>query len=322
MSSNKQIKKFCFTWNNYDDKSVEFLKSYYDAYCSYMIYGYEVSPSTQTPHLQGYIELKKYRRFKQITQKDFQGRIHIEIAKGNFEQNKVYCSKCNNYIEYGTPNIAGSNKAILGTLREKIKACKTWRDVLEIEGVEKHLKFAREYYNTIDRRDKTLYADVKLYDWQQQIINYMDKPGTSREILFILDKQGGKGKSFLCAYCQTMRDDTFISDIGKTADILYIYKDNLKKNILLDTQRDLKYDEFNWKLIENITNRVFTSTKYESQIINKPELTNTIIFTNDMNYRLIQKHLSRDRIKIMDLGDDKPTIQTIYDYDENMAGSF
>ena len=48
-------------------------------------------------------------------------------------------------------------------MRQLIKECKTWREVLEIEGIEKYLKFAREYFNNLDRRDKTIFKDIKLY---------------------------------------------------------------------------------------------------------------------------------------------------------------
>lgn len=317
-----KVKNYCFTLNNYTEDNIKQLEDFYKTYSIYLIYGKEEGDKTHTPHLQGFIQLKNRMSISSFKKKLGINTIHLEAIKGTVQDNINYCKKDQQYKEYGECLIRGSNTLKKNNIREQIKQCKTWKECLEIEGIEKYLKFAREYYNSIDRRDKTLYQDVKLYEWQEQIIKYMDKPGTSREILFIIDKQGGKGKSFLCAYCQTMRDDTFISDIGKTADILYIYKDNLKKNILLDTQRDLKYDEFNWKLIENITNRFFTSTKYESQIVNKPELTNTIIFTNDIDYRLILKHLSRDRIRIMNLGDDKPTIKSIDDYDDNIAGAF
>ena len=42
--------------------------------------------------------------------KDFNKRIHIEISKGTPEQNRIYCSKEGNFIEFGTLTIQGSNK--------------------------------------------------------------------------------------------------------------------------------------------------------------------------------------------------------------------
>lgn len=305
----------CFTLNNYTNENEEQLKLFSQTHCYYMVYGHEEGEETHTPHLQGFIQLKNRMKLQTIKNKLGINSIHLENIKGTVQDNINYCTKdgTNNYV-YGEPSIAGSNKLKKENLRQLIKECKTWREVLEIEGIEKYLKFAREYFNNLDRRDKTIFQDIKLYDWQEQLINWMDREGNCRDILIVMDKTGGKGKSFFCSYCQIMRDDTFISSIGKTADILYIYKDNIKKNILLDTPRDSKFDTMNWQLVECITNYSFTSTKYEPQTITKSIRTNTILFTNDTNYKEVVNHLSKDRIYLMNLDKIEDGIQSYKSY--------
>lgn len=315
MSNMSKYSNYCFTLNNYTSEQETLLSEFYKNYCEYMIYGHEIGEQTHTPHLQGFIQLKNRMRLTTIKNKLNISTIHLEQTKGSVPDNINYCKKDgNNIIEMGEPIIKGSNSRVKRNIREEIKKCNSWKECLEIEGIEKHLKFAREYFNNMERRYNDLYKDIQLYSWQNLLIDYMNRDGSSREILFVSDKQGGRGKSFFCGYCLNMRDDVFICNNGSTADILYIYKDNIKKNILIDTQRDNHLEELNYKLIENITNLFFTSTKYESQVVHKPFKTNTIIFTNDNNYKILCNKLSKDRIKILNLDEDKPTIKSITEY--------
>lgn len=314
MSNQSKYSSFCFTLNNYSSDQEKLLGDFYNNYCEYMIYGHEEGEETHTPHLQGFLQLKNRMRLTTLKNKLGISTIHLEATKGTAKDNINYCKKDgNNIIEYGEPIVKGSNSRVKNNLREKIKECRSWKECLEIEGIEKHLKFAREYFNHIERKYDEVYKDIQLYEWQSALIEYMNTEGTSRQILFVVDRKGGRGKSFFCGYCLNMRDDVFICNNGSTSDILYIYKDNIKKNILIDTQRDQPLEELNYKLIENITNLFFTSTKYESQVVHKPFKTNTIIFTNDNNYKILSNKLSKDRIKILDL--DKEEIK-IVNFDE------
>jgi Putative viral replication protein len=89
-------RSFCFTLNNYlpeDDilfKELEGVK--------YLIYGREVGQSG-IPHLQGYVVFNSPRSFNAV--KKICGRCHWEVAKGDSESNRGYCSKDNDYVEVG-----------------------------------------------------------------------------------------------------------------------------------------------------------------------------------------------------------------------------
>lgn len=311
--TNKLIKNFCFTLNNYDDKIKDFMKSYYDAYCQYMIYGFEEGTETHTRHIQGYIQLKKYRRFNSI-RKDFNGKAHIEETRGSPEQNKVYCSKEGDFIEYGTMAVKGSNRVKKENIREEIRKCKSYNEVLEIEGIEKYLKFAQEYYNSLDKRRPDLYKDIVLKDWQKLISDYLDNEGDNRSILFVVDAVGGRGKTFLSSYLYNTRDDIFYTTNGKTSDILYNYSKSLKHNIIFDITRNITLDKVNYDAIENICNPIFTSNKYNSMTLFREKKSNVIIFTNDNRTRKLKDYLSVDRIKILNLDDENQTIKTYEEY--------
>jgi hypothetical protein len=95
-------RNFVFTLNNYVElpELREGMK--------YLCYGKEVSPTTGTPHLQGFVV---YIAMKALTQvfKDFPG-AHVEKAKGSPEQCIVYCKKDGDYIELGVAPVSPKKK--------------------------------------------------------------------------------------------------------------------------------------------------------------------------------------------------------------------
>jgi hypothetical protein len=91
---------YTFTLFKYEDIELEFnrqLKSLTKKY----LYGHEICGETGRPHLQGFFALKKAMR---ITEIKLIGHPHLEVCKGNEEQNVRYCTKeNNNIIKYGYP---------------------------------------------------------------------------------------------------------------------------------------------------------------------------------------------------------------------------
>lgn len=308
--TNNLLKNFTFTINNYNDNDINNIDNFYNAFCNYTIYGFEVGEQG-TKHIQGFAQMKKQKRFLSIV-KFFNNRAHIEKANGTPEQNKAYCSKEGNYKEFGTIINKGSNKLIIEDLREQIKKCNTWAEVLNIPGCEKHLKFCQEFFNNLDRRDKELYKNVILRDWQILINDYLNKTGDNRTILFVIDEKGGKGKTFLSNYLFNTRDDIFYTTNGKTNDIVFNYSKNIKRNIIIDITRKISLDKINFDAIETIINPIFTSNKYTSGTFIRKEPSNCVIFTNNNNIENLINYLSEDRIKILNLDKDLK----IYSYNE------
>lgn len=85
-------KRWCFTWNNYQEGDTEMMIDKLRTISSKYIIGLECGEKG-TPHLQGYIEFSRKLRPKPI----FSDCIHWEKAKGNRQENLQYCSKENNY---------------------------------------------------------------------------------------------------------------------------------------------------------------------------------------------------------------------------------
>lgn len=106
-------KRWVWTLNNYvepdDIKKIEQLA----AECTYLVYGFEVAPTTGTPHLQGYLELKQEKRVAFLRIYLPHAWIGFKAVRGSAEENRKYCLKIrerdkrkgtppnDRYIEYG-----------------------------------------------------------------------------------------------------------------------------------------------------------------------------------------------------------------------------
>lgn len=97
-------KRWCFTLNNYTEEEYTVLKNTMESLCIYGIIGKEVGENG-TPHLQGYFNFVRKVRLNQM--KAIQPRAHFERSKGSDLENKMYCSKEKNFVEYGQPSCQG-----------------------------------------------------------------------------------------------------------------------------------------------------------------------------------------------------------------------
>lgn len=92
-----KTRAWCFTLNNWTTEEYNTIVS---CACRYMVVGKEVA-TTGTQHLQGYVYFKNARTLDQVKQKLNCDRLHLEKARGNPEQNLLYCSKDGDYVELG-----------------------------------------------------------------------------------------------------------------------------------------------------------------------------------------------------------------------------
>jgi len=89
--SKHQAKHWIFTWNNYDEVSVEESWEKWQPMMTYMIFAYEVGLVSGTPHIQGYIVLKKKERFESV--RALCPTAYWAPAKGTPRQASDYCKK-------------------------------------------------------------------------------------------------------------------------------------------------------------------------------------------------------------------------------------
>jgi len=81
-------KRWCFTVNN----PQTWRPTFSPTSMSYLVWEMEVSPTTWTQHVQGYVRYK-VRKMLRSAQAEIHPSAHMEIAKGSEEENMRYCSK-------------------------------------------------------------------------------------------------------------------------------------------------------------------------------------------------------------------------------------
>ena len=142
-------RNWCFTLNNYTSEDEDLLKSFFNEYCRYMVYGKEIGSKEHTPHLQGYIQLKKKLRMLSLKKKIGINTIHLELQRAkNNEDAKNYCLKDGDIVEYGEFLKFGSPKAKKDNLRQQIINCESWNDVLDlIVSTPRYLNYANGLEN-------------------------------------------------------------------------------------------------------------------------------------------------------------------------------
>lgn len=100
----KKIRGMCFTHNHWEEGDIEKIISAMEIYAKYIVIGKEKG-TEGTPHLQGYIQFKAPKRWKAATnimETALGRRPHCETARGSPDQNRKYCTKGEDYIEWGT----------------------------------------------------------------------------------------------------------------------------------------------------------------------------------------------------------------------------
>lgn len=93
--------RYCFTWNNYKEEDINFIKSYKS---DYLIFGEEIGESG-TPHLQGYIEFAGTKKLETLHK--HMPKVHWEPRRGTQEQAITYCKKDGKFHEQGEKKTQG-----------------------------------------------------------------------------------------------------------------------------------------------------------------------------------------------------------------------
>jgi len=276
-----RAKRWVFTINNYDDGHIARLA---EIECVYLVYGREVAPTTNTPHLQGFVVFTNARRRTAIIS-DIGGG-HWEPANGTSAQASLYCKKSGDYLERGElPAQQGKRKdleRLVDWLDEFIAdngRAPTEREVAILQPVAllKRIDIMRLARL---RAPPPSIRQGEPRDWQRELADELDAPADDRTCTFYVDSVGGKGKTWFQQWLVTTRPDSVqILGVGKRDDMCYAV-DPDKSIFLVNVPRG-GMEFLQYTVLEQLKDRMVFSTKYQSSLKVLPTNVHVIVFCNE-----------------------------------------
>lgn len=171
MANNPRI-KFVFTLNNYEEDDETRIQRFMHESASYAVYGREIAPTTGTPHLQGYVHLKKKMRFNAF-KAAIGNAAHCEAANGSDQQNFEYCTKSGDYFEVGTKTSQGKRSDISHAV-DVLRETKSLKRVAEA-----HPESFVRYHRGFKALKQTLFP-VEPRNFKTRLHVFVGPPGTGK----------------------------------------------------------------------------------------------------------------------------------------------
>lgn len=268
--SQSRAHHWCFTLNHPTEDEYDAICQLFDANaCTYLVVGRETGDSG-TPHLQGYISFGTRRRLSQV-KASLGRRVHAEPTRGTPKQASDYCKKEGDFREWGTLP-CGQGK------RTDIDRYKSWvleyyadnhRRPTEREIALEHTSLWMRYSDRLlSLRDMLLpppsLVDGQLNGWQDELYQEIDDGMYSdRTIKFIVDHDGGKGKSWFCRYVLSKKPhQTQLLSIGKRDDLAHAINESCSIFLFNIPRGQMEY--LRYEVLEQMKDRTIFSPKYQS----------------------------------------------------------
>lgn len=219
---------------------------------------------------------------------------HMKIIKTrkHWENLTNYIKKQNDpFIK----KLTGNEYEWLGSVRDVIQSHNSWGDVINDDSIgmylQKYMNWAKECW--MYRPRKNLTKDIVLREWQKWIVERLDAQN-NRQILWVYDKDGAKGKSVLTNWLMDNRK-AFMFNGGRMADIAHAY--NEEEYVVVDLPRSMDQEFTPYKAMECFKDGRIFSPKYNS-CMKRFKSCKVVVFSNNLPNR---KKLSEDRWDIIDI---------------------
>lgn len=253
---------FCFTINSFDEDTETWLQ---DIDAQYIVYGYEIAPTTGRPHFQGYVYFHNPRSVEAVYKEFARKGGWATLSNGDPLQNYDYTTKDGQYFEKGIRPV--SDKAKGEAERDR------WRNTLQQIRTSPDLSnippdIYIRYHSTIKRirneegPRKELQMVRNLFPWQESLLTELSGVPHSRRVIWYYDLLGGKGKTEMAKYL-AMNKNAQVFGNAKTPDIAYALNDD-PGIVIFDYSRSTQ--DLNYEVIEAVKNGMIFSTKYESRM--------------------------------------------------------
>jgi len=292
--------RFCFTINSYTDDDIEKVEELaLLPNCNYLIYGKEVGENGNL-HLQGFFILKSPQRYSWCSRR--LSRAHIEAAKGTSLQASNYCKKEGDFKEFGTfPNSQGK--------RTDLDRFFHWSDEFILEHgrapsfaeVSVHqpnicAKFPRILNVVRARAPHPILQQGEPNDWQQVLEARLNQEADDRKVLFYVDEDGGRGKTWFQRYYFTKYPGRAqLLTFGKRDDTAYLVEEETK--VFFFNIPKTAMEHLNFHILEQLKDRVIQSNKYESRVKILASNVHVVVFSNEFPP---SNKMSEDRYEIVE----------------------
>lgn len=164
-------RNYCFTYHNPTEGGVISVQA---IDCKYIIYGHEICPRTQRPHLQGYVHFQNQRWFNSV-KRLFPDGTHIEACSGSIEDNITYCSKGGNTWSKGTPPESGK-RTDLDSIVQRLIETKKIQTIIE----EKPTAFVKYHKGMRDLEFELKKGEVGKWNPDRKVHWYYGPPGSGK----------------------------------------------------------------------------------------------------------------------------------------------
>lgn len=266
---------------------------------TYGVYQGEVGEEG-TPHYQGYLEFERNVRLC-VLQISIPG-AHFEKRRGNADQARDYCMKEDTReedpVEFGVFGGTGRQGARVDLeAAAAAVAAGADKDAIFIAHPEVFAKYPRFVAYALDkhRRDNVAKVDVSAAPrpFQAQILELLAAEPHDREVIWVVDTVGGRGKTHLSKHLVDQQG-AFYCNGGKHSHITFAYAG--ERVVIFDFVRDAE-SYVQYGVIEQIKNGIMFSSKYESGL-KRCAVPHVLVFSN---FEPDQHKMSADRWRIIRL---------------------
>lgn len=238
---------------------------------------------------------------------------HIKTIRGKVQWNNSvrYLAKedaeCAELATYGDDSIRPKDVWACETLEEVYE--KYWKRAADTTGL-RTLWMDKPF-------PKVAVREILLRPWQQYVWDLVHEEPDDRSIFFVVDTRGGHGKSTLATYLQEKEPNRVVSEeMGNSRDMSHCLSKYAKTNtmevILIDCPKSEEFNKEQFKMLEKLKNRAFTTHKYDGGRIRLRKTPHIVVFTNCDLRDTVDSWLTYDRFTGIHLDDKKEEGYWVY----------
>lgn len=312
--SNERCQFVCFTANNYTDDGVARLelscrgpgpKVTRETALTYLVFQKEVGAENQTPHLQGYLQMERKVCIKSVTkflQKILGTHVRTFKTMGTSEEASVYCKK-DDTRDPGTETFEWGELTLHDSARTKQQGKRNDLDAVKVaidqgapitELIDTYFRefamygrFLTQYHTDFHQRQvqaemSLSSASEQLRPWQTACLDICQQQASNRKVRWFWENVGNAGKSWMARFL-ALHHQAIVVGAMKKADLLHAISKLItgKKIVIFDLTRSTEDGAVKvvYEVLEQLSNRVIFSGKYDSQTVWIPQV-HLFVFAN------------------------------------------